>query len=140
MRADYVDVFVRRTEVRATPEQWARAMFGDVPNLAEWVIWRALLHMPLHRGPSSDTIAGWPVRGRDDDWILLGNGSWFVRVTLRVTAADGAVSLETSVRYDRAVARVVWPLLSVVHRRLAPGLLRAAEAAVVRSAEPSGRR
>ncbi len=139
MRADYADVFDRRTEVRATPERWARAMFGDVPNLAEWVIWQALLHMPLERTASADTIAGWPIRGRGDDWILLENASWFVRATLRVTAADGVVSLATSVRYDRPVARVVWPLLSVVHRRLVPGLLRAAETAVVRSTEPSRR-
>ena len=35
-RVDYADRFVLATDVDATPEQWARAMFGDVPSVAEW--------------------------------------------------------------------------------------------------------
>jgi len=39
---DYADQFTLTTDADATPEQWARAMFGDVPSVAELLIWRAL--------------------------------------------------------------------------------------------------
>ena len=29
---DYADLFTLSTDIQATPEQWARAMFGDVPQ------------------------------------------------------------------------------------------------------------
>jgi hypothetical protein len=123
---DYADVFTSTTELRATPEEWARAMFGDVPDLAERFIWRVLLGLRLHGGRSPDTVAGWRIGGRGDDWIRLETGSWFLTGNLVVRAAEGRVSLGTFVRYDRPVARRVWLPLSAVHRRLAPRVLREA--------------
>src|SRR5262245_26591846 len=38
---DYADHFSLATDAPATPERWARAMFGDVPSVGELVIWRA---------------------------------------------------------------------------------------------------
>lgn len=125
---DYADLFTLTTDLRATPEEWARAMFGDVPDLAERFIWRVLLGMRLSGGRSPDSVAGWRIGDRDDDWIRLEAGSWFLTGNLVVRAAEGRVSLGTFVRYDRQVGRTVWLPLSAVHRRLAPRVLREAEA------------
>jgi hypothetical protein len=131
-RVDYGDRFARRTTVAATPEQWARAMFGNVPNAAETLIWRGLLGMPLYRRRSSATVAGWPIVAHTATSLLLENGSWFLTANLLVHARPDEVSLATSVQYDRPPARVLWSLLSHLHRRLVPGLLRDAEAALLR--------
>ncbi|GGP81924.1 DUF2867 domain-containing protein [Streptomyces sindenensis] len=146
-RIDYADVFTLSTDATAgtdadtnvgagtgaTAELWARALFGDVPDPVERLIWRGLLGLRLSRGRSPGTVAGWRIAERGEDWIRLEAASWFLTGNLVVRAADGQVSLGTFLRYDRRLARAVWPPLSAVHRRLAPGLLRDA-AATVRAA------
>ncbi|WP_435839077.1 DUF2867 domain-containing protein [Streptodolium elevatio] len=123
---DYVDVFTIDTGANAdaTPERWARAMFGDVPSLAERFIWRGLLGLRLTRGRSADTVAGWRVTGRGEDWIRLAAASWFLSGNLVVRTTGGRTSLATFLRYERPVGRLAWRPLSAVHRRLVPGLLR----------------
>ena len=127
---DYADLFTLSTDADATPEQWARAMFGDVPSVAEQLIWRGLLGIRLSRGRSPATVAGWQIAGRGDGWIRLEAASWFLSGNLVVQAADGRVSLATFLRYDRRLGHAVWPPLSAVHRRLAPGLLHKAVARI----------
>ncbi|MFI6509290.1 hypothetical protein ACIBCT_16915 [Streptosporangium sp. NPDC050855] len=127
---NYADHFVLATTVEATPERWARAMFGDVPDATELLIWRGFLGLRLDRRRSPDTVAGWRIGGRGDDWVRLEAASWFLSGNLLVRVADGGVSLATFVRYDLPLGRVVWPPLSAVHRLLAPGLLRDAAAKV----------
>lgn len=122
--ADYVDVFTLTTDATATPERWARAMFGDVPSAGELFIWRGLLGFRLSRGRSPDTVAGWRIVGHGEHWIELRTSSWFMTGTLLVTTGNGRVSLATFLRYDRRLGGLVWPPLSSVHRRLVPGLLR----------------
>jgi hypothetical protein len=85
---DYADLFTLSTDTEATPEQWARAMFGDVPNLAELLIWRGLLGLRLGRGRSPATVAGWQIGERGEDWIRLEarparRGDWFSRAERR---------------------------------------------------------
>jgi hypothetical protein len=121
---DYADLFTLSTDAEATPEQWARAMFGDVPSAAELLIWRGLLGLRLARGRSPDTVAGWQIGGRGADWIRLEAASAFLTGNLLVQTADGRVSLATFLRYDRCLGRGLWPPLSAVHRRLVPGVLR----------------
>jgi hypothetical protein len=127
---DYVDLFTLSTDADASPEQWARAMFGDVPSIAEQLIWRGLLGIRLSRGRSPATVAGWQIAECGDNWIRLEAASWFLTGNLVVRATDGQVSLVTFLRYDRRLAHWVWPPLSAVHRRLAPGLLRDAAARI----------
>ncbi len=129
---DYADEFTLTTDVQATPEQWARAMFGDVPDAAERFIWSRLLGIRLTRGRSPETVTGWRIAERGEHWVRLEASSWFLTGNLVVRATDGRLSLATSIRYDRGLGRLVWPPLSAVHRRLAPGLLR--DAARARSA------
>jgi hypothetical protein len=125
---DYVDLFTLSTDTDATAEQWARSMFGDVPSVKARVIWRGFLGLRLSHGRSAETVAGWRIAERGEDWIRLEAASWFLTGNLLVQAADGRVSLGTFLRYDRRWGEFVWPPLAAVHRRLAPGLLRDAEA------------
>jgi hypothetical protein len=127
---DYADQFTLSTEADATPEQWARAMFGNVPSVAELLIWRVLLGFALIPGRSPTTVAGWWIGGRGDDWIRLDATSWFLTGNLLVRATDGHVSLATFLHYERRLAHGVWPPLSAIHRRLVPGLLRGAAARI----------
>ncbi|GAB2768709.1 hypothetical protein [Amycolatopsis magusensis] len=121
--AHYADLFTLETDVVATPEDWARAMLGDVPSAGETLIWRGFLGLRLHHGASPDTVAGWRITGRGEVWIRLETASWFLSANLVVKASGGQVSLLTLLRYDRPIGHLVWPPLSAVHRRLAPGLL-----------------
>ena len=130
---DYADHFTLATAADATPEQWARAMFGDVPSIAEQLIWRGLLQLRLGPGRSPATVAGWRIGGHGPDWIRLEAASWFLTGNLIVRTADGRVSLSTVLRYDRRLGHRVWPPLSAVHRRLVPGVLRGAEAKIRKS-------
>ncbi|WP_405643421.1 hypothetical protein [Streptomyces uncialis] len=127
---DYADHFTLRTDTAATPERWARAMFGDVVTPAGWFIWRALLGLRLGRGRSPDTVAGWRVAERGEDWVRLEARSWFLACELVVRSSHDQVSLGTFLRYRRFPGRAIWPPLSAVHRRLTPGVLRDAEARV----------
>ncbi|GII04025.1 DUF2867 domain-containing protein [Planobispora takensis] len=126
--ADYADRFTLLTDMDASPERWARAMFGDVPGAAELLIWRGLLGLRLSSGRSPATVAGWRIGGRGDDWIRLEAASWFLSGNLLVQTAGGRVSLTTFLRYDRWPGHAVWPPLAVVHRLLVPRVLREAAA------------
>lgn len=126
MPVDYADHFTLDTPAEATPEQWARAMFGNVPSPAEILIWRVLLGLRLSRGRSPHTVAGWRIADRGDDWIHLEASSWFLSAGLTVRTAPGQVGLRTTLHYDRPIGRMVWPPLSAVHRKLVPGVLRTA--------------
>lgn len=125
-RTDYVDYFAIGPVdgTAATPEQWARAMFGDVPSVGERFIWRGLLQLRLARGRSRSSIAGWRIANRGEDWIRLEADSWALAANLVVRASDSEVSLATLLRYDRRLGGVVWRVLSAVHRRITPSLLR----------------
>jgi hypothetical protein len=134
---DYADHFTLSTQAGAgaTPEQWARAMFGDVPTVAEQLIWRGVLGFRLSRGRSPDTVAGWRITERGAGWIRLEAASWFLTGNLVVQATDGRVSLGTFLRFDRRLGHSVWPPLSAVHRRLVPGLLGDAAARIAQRTE-----
>jgi hypothetical protein len=125
---DYADQFTLHTDVEATPEQWARAMFGNVPSPGQILIWRVILGLRLHLGRSPATVAGWRIGARGDDWIRLEAESWFLSGNLVVHTPAGQVSLWTFLRYDGPAGRYAWPPLSTIHRGLVPGVLRRAAA------------
>lgn len=134
--AHYADMFSLPTTVDATPEQWTRALFGDVPTLGESLIWRGLLGIRLSRGRSAETVAGWQIADRGAGWIRLEAGSWFMTCNLIVRTTEDMVSLATVVRYERRLGRLVWPPSSAAHRRLVPGLLRDAAKLQARAQAP----
>ena len=137
-RLDYADLFSRTTTVDATPEVWARAMFGNVPDRGERLIWRTLLRLRLADGPSPATVAGWTITGRDETWIRLEADGPLLAANLLVCVGEGRVSLATCIRYESAPARGIWWAASAVHRALVPAVLRDAErrAARSRAADP----
>ncbi|NJP93896.1 DUF2867 domain-containing protein [Nonomuraea sp. FMUSA5-5] len=120
----YTDHFTLATDVRATPEQWARAMFGDVPNASERLIWSGFLGLRLSAQPSPDTVAGWRIAERGPDWIRMEAASSFLTAHIVVRATEGQVAAATFLRYDRPRGRVVWTALSPIHRALVPWILR----------------
>lgn len=130
--ADYADRFTLVTDAVATPEQWARAMFGDVPTRAELLIWRGILRLRLDRRRAPSLVAGWRVTAQDTSWIRLEAASRLMTGNLIVQTASRRVSLTTVVGYDRRTAASVWRPLAILHRRLVPGILRDADQAVVR--------
>jgi hypothetical protein len=136
---DYADLFTLTTDTEATPEQWARAMFGDVPSLTELLIWRGLLGLRLGRGRSPATVAGWQIGERGEDWIRLEAASAFLSCNLVVQTAEGRVSLATFLHYDRCLGRSMWAPLSAVHRRVVPGVLRDAAARASTDSPGAGR-
>jgi hypothetical protein len=127
---DYADRFTLATDADAIPERWARTMFGDVPSARGRFLWRGLLGLRLSRGRSPETVAGWRIGDRGDTWIRLDAESWFLKANLLVQTAPGRVCLTTLVSYERRFGAVVWPPLSALHRRLVPGVLRAAAARI----------
>ena len=137
---DYVDLFTLElgSDPGASPERWARAMFGDVPSVGELVIWRGLLGLRLNSRRSPDTVAGWRIGGRGAGWIRLETESRFLSCNLLVQATGDEVSLATFLRYDRWVGHVVWPPLSAGHRGLVPGVLRGAAARIRASRRGNG--
>ena len=128
--ADYADMFTVCADGDATPERWARAIFGDVPSAGELLIWRGFLGLRLDRRRSPDTVAGWRVADRGPDWVRLEAASWYLTGNMIVRATRGRLSLATLLRYDHPVGRALWPPLSAVHRALVPGVLRKAVASM----------
>lgn len=127
---DYADYFTLAADLPATPERWARAMFGDVPSLAELLIWQVVLGLRLDRRRSPETVAGWRIGGRGANWIRLETASWFLSANLLVRIGRDRVSLATFLHYRRPVGAIVWPPLSAIHRALIPGVLRTAAARI----------
>lgn len=137
-RVDYVDHFtlapIAATSPTPTAEQWARALFGDVPSLGERFIWQGFLQLRLANGRSPLTVAGWRIAEISDDagagegWIRLETESWALRASLVIHTDGESVSLTTALQYDRPIGSVVWPPLSAVHRRLIPSLFHPADA------------
>jgi hypothetical protein len=135
-RIDYADRCTLGTAVVATPEQWARAMFGDTPSTAEQLIWRGVLGLRLSRGRSPATVGGWRIGGGGTDWTRLETASRSLTAEMLVQTGGGAVAWTTSLQFDRLPGRAVWAPASAVHRRLVPGVLRAAAARLAAGATP----
>lgn len=124
-RIDYVDHFraAHQVGVHISPERWARTMFGDAPDLTEKLLWSAILRLRLQAGASADTIAGWKITARGDDWIRTTAASRSATAELIIRATEGTLELATVVRYDRRRAVAVWRPTAFVHRQLVPVLL-----------------
>lgn len=135
---DYADHFVLPTDAAATVERWARVMFGDTPDAIELFLWRGLMGLRLSRTASANTVAGWQIGEQSAEWIRLEATSWFLTANLVVQASGDSVALGTFLRYDRWLAHLVWPPLSVLHRRLVPGVLRKAASRIAPGKVRSG--
>ncbi|GAA1546666.1 hypothetical protein GCM10009691_21370 [Brevibacterium picturae] len=131
--ADYADWFTTATAGTASPEEYARSMFGDSPGWQVKLVWGFLLRLRLIRNASPDSVAGYRIASRGSRWIRLEASSRSLTSNLIVATDGGEVSLATLMRYDRWPGRVRWSLLSPVHRTAAPGLLARTVVALSRS-------
>jgi hypothetical protein len=125
---DYVDLFTATTggATEKSAEEWARAMLEDTPTgRSAPFLWR-LLGLRLGPTPSPGCVQGWKIADRGEDWIRIETTSWFMTAHAVVQVDDGHVSLALFVRYDRPIAALIWPPVSVMHRRGVPVILRQA--------------
>jgi hypothetical protein len=127
-RVDYVDLFTLHTTTAPdrSAEQWARAVLeaGDAARRMAFIPWRVLLGLRLGPSHVPGYVHGWKIAGSDDDWIRLEAASWLMTCHAVAHLANGQVSVALFVRYDHPVAAFWWPVLSIVHRRAMPVILR----------------
>src|SRR5438093_4226600 len=118
---DYVDLFTITTPRArdASPEEWARAALEDSPSARRFAFipWRILLQLRLGPRHSPDHVHGWKIADRGDNWIRLETASWSLTCHAVVRIDEGQVSGALFVRYDHPIAALVWPLVSIGHRR-----------------------
>ena len=132
--ADYLDLFTAKTnEASERPaEDWARAVLEGGPahlRLGVFIAQRLLLGLRLWPHRSPDYIAGWKITVRDHSWVRIKTASWMMETSLVFKVDEGELSMAAFVRYDRRVAALVWPLGSIVHRKLSLALMRRAVSA-----------
>jgi hypothetical protein len=84
-------------------------------------------------GGSPDHVQGWRIAGRGDDWIRLETASSVMTAHAVIHLEDGRLSLALFLRYERAIAALIWAPVSLMHRRGVPPMLRQA----LRAAAPT---
>ncbi len=123
---DYVDFFTATASgaTDESPKQWARAAVEGVSPWGRLVAWRVLCGLRLESRPSPEHLAGWKIADRGDGWIRMEASSWFMTAHIVFHVDEGHVCFATFVRYDKPMAALVWPAVSIIHRRAVPDLLR----------------
>ncbi len=130
---DYDDSFQtpRAAADERTPEQWARAVFEEAPGPVRWFLlagFRYGLNLRLAPRTSPAHIFGWAIIDRQPDSITIESRSWYLTSRLLFETEPAHVKLSTHVRYDRPIAKSLWPPVSILHRQILPRLLRHAAA------------
>ena len=123
---DYIDLFtVPVTNPQGlSPERCARLGLETASRLGRFVAWEVLCALRLHTEPSPDRVAGWRIADRGDDWIRLEASSWYMTAHVVVHVDDHRLAIALFVSYNHPLGRVLWPPISIVHRRAMPGLMR----------------
>lgn len=123
------EIATRPGDVR-TSEQWARAVWEGAPSPMRWFMlagWRLVLRLRLGALGSPDHVLGWPIVERGADETVCRAGSGFLDACNSFRRLDGKVVWSTFVSYDRPLARLIWPPVSVIHRLIVRASLRRAE-------------
>jgi hypothetical protein len=134
---DYADLSTATTNGTAekSAEQWARAILEDAPLARRYAFfpWRVLLGLRLGPRHSPDHVHGWKIADRGENWLRIEAASWFLTAHGVFRVDDGQVSVAWFGGYDRLPAALVWPPLSLGHRRAMRAILRQA----LRTQQPS---
>lgn len=130
---DYKDCFAAElaTGDDRSPEQCARAVFEGAPRPVRWFLvagFRFGLGLRFGPWPSRTHVLGWEIMARTADSITLQAQSWFLTSRLVFEIRGVHLTQSTLVRYDRGIAAVLWPPVSILHRQIVPRLLRRAAA------------
>jgi hypothetical protein len=125
-RIDYGDLFTAtRNTANTSAEQLARAIVEGAPHeLSRRFLWRAVLGLRLEPHHSPGCMGGWKIGGRGDSWLRIEAASWFITAHVVFHVDDDHLSAATFIRYDRPVAAVLMPPVTLMHRCAMPGLLR----------------
>jgi hypothetical protein len=132
---DYRDVFTATAdEASEKPaEDWARTALERVMpgyvRVGVFVAQRLLLGLRLGPRRSSDYIAGWKIADRGDSWIRIEAASWMMTASMVLNVDEARLSLATFFHYDRRIAALVWPPISIAHRKVGLTLMRRAASA-----------
>lgn len=128
---DYADLFTAMAPAATdrTAEDWARLVLERAPVSRDHArrFWR-LLGLRLGPPGSPDHVQGWRIAARDDRWIRLETGSWYMTAQAVCLVEDGRVSLSLSLRYrrPRPVGALVMALVAGPHQRAVPVMLHQA--------------
>lgn len=125
---DYADFFTATTSgaTDRSAEEWARAVLEGTPTGRSAPFLWSRLGLRLGPTPSPDHVQGWKIADRGDDWLRIEATSWFMTAHAVVHVDDRLVSLALFVRYDQPIAAVIWPPVSLMHRRAVPVMLQQA--------------
>jgi hypothetical protein len=128
--ADYADIVTAPiNETPADPEQLIHAALKGLPRGLLFVtpfVQRVVLGLRLKLRPSPDHILGWRIADRGENWIRIEAASWFLTGHVVMHADEGQMSFASFIRYDRRLAGLVWPPVSLIHRQVALALVRGA--------------
>ena len=124
---DYTDLFTITTPAAAdrSAEEWARAVLEHAGGRPARVLWRL---MGLRLGPrhSPGHVEGWKIAARGDNWLRVETASWYLTAQAICLVEEGQVSISLSLRYDRPIAALAWAVVSGLHQRAIPDMLRQA--------------
>jgi hypothetical protein len=122
------EIAIDRGDDRSS-EEWARAAWEGAATPLRWFMvagWRFVLGLRLGPRPSPDYILGWQIVERDPDRTVCQLRSSLLAARNTFRKADGRFIWSTFVTYERPIARIIWPPVSVVHRILVRVALRKA--------------
>jgi hypothetical protein len=135
-RYDYADAFTIQVHQRdeRSAEQFARYALEHAPRplqLTVSIAQRKLLRLRLSPSGAPDYLAGWRVVTSEQDVIQLEANSPLLDAMLVGRRAEtSGVTLATYVFFTRPVpARLLWKIVSPIHRRVAAYLLERAAVA-----------
>jgi hypothetical protein len=130
--ADCFEVWAAAPEER-TAESLARAALEDLPLAIRGLILAAhrfILRFRLGPPSSRDHVLGWRIVTSAPDLVVLeADGPLMRGIMVGRKAGSGVTVLRTFVFFRRPAAAFVWRVVGVLHRRIAPYLLRRAAAA-----------
>ncbi len=86
---------------------------------------RWVLGFPLQSRAAPDDLLGWRVAERREDLVRIETGSWLMTAHVLVKLEREQLWFATRVRYEHPLARLIWPPVSLLHRRAAISLVRA---------------
>lgn len=122
-----------------TSEEWAREAWEGAPVPLRWFMllgWRVVLGLRLGPRTSPDHILGWRITDRTPDTTVCQLASPFLEASNTFRRVEGRLVWSTEVVYDRGIARVIWPPVSLVHRPLVRVALQRAARQGDRRREP----
>jgi hypothetical protein len=127
--ANYADIVTATIDRQpdGTPEQWIQAALSGLPRgLLMFIpfVQRAFLGLRLTLRPSPDHLLGCKIAHRDQHWLRIEASSWFLTGHVVMHIEGERISFASFIRYDRPLAALVWPPISLIHRQVALTLMR----------------